>query len=153
MNRNVLAVDPGKTTGYWLFNADGESSITSPAKFAGGQLAQWDFIEWMERHLKDFAPLEIVCETFQVTQRSLQQRGERLWSVEQIGILQYLCRKNGWSYTEQSPSDAKNFVSDEKLKRIGWYIKGMEHSRDAARHAVLYAVRQNLLNPLRLTDN
>lgn len=42
-------------------------------------------------------------------------------------------------YFKQSPSDAKNVVSDLRLRRWGVYEPGMEHARDAQRHGILFA--------------
>lgn len=42
-------------------------------------------------------------------------------------------------YAKQSPSDAKNVVTDDRLQRWGLYRPGMQHARDAQRHAVLFS--------------
>ena len=38
----------------------------------------------------------------------------------------------------QSPSDAKNVVTDDRLKRWDLYKAGSRHARDALRHAILH---------------
>lgn len=143
--RLVIAIDPGKMTGYWVYD------VNRLQTGSGGQLPQWEFIDLLARILETWQGEEValVCETFTITQRSLTQRGDRLWSVEQIGIIQYLQRRNAalTSYTEQSPADAKSFANNEKLRRVGWYQVGQEHARDAARHALLYATRNGHIDP------
>lgn len=42
-------------------------------------------------------------------------------------------------YVKQSPSDAKNVVSDQRLRHWNVYRPGMEHARDAQRHGILFA--------------
>ena len=149
----VIAIDPGKMTGYWCYRtADLRNSGL------GGQLPQWDFIDWLVETMKlwenNGEAVDIACESFTITQRSMTQRGDRLWSVEQIGIIQHLVREHNKEhlgsaaqYIEQSPSDAKTFADNDKLRRVGWYQVGMEHARDAARHALLYATRRGHIDP------
>lgn len=38
----------------------------------------------------------------------------------------------------QTPSDAKTTVTDDRLRRAGLYFPGMDHARDAGRHAALF---------------
>lgn len=143
----ILTVDPGKVTGYGVLTVK-DGALTT-VHF--DQLEMDDFL-WAASDVieKEGRDLTIVCESFQVTQRSVQQRGERLWSVEQIGVLRWLAKRAFAQYLEQSPSDAKSFATDAKLRRIGWWVKGKEHSRDAARHALLYCARNNLIDPATL---
>lgn len=42
-------------------------------------------------------------------------------------------------YVKQSAADAKNVVSDLRLRRWDVYRPGMEHARDAQRHGILFA--------------
>lgn len=37
----------------------------------------------------------------------------------------------------QSAADAKHVINDKRLRDRGWWIKGRQHSRDAARHVAL----------------
>lgn len=38
----------------------------------------------------------------------------------------------------QSPSQAKGFMTDARLKAVGWWAVGKPHSRDALRHTATY---------------
>lgn len=155
MTAAVLAVDPGKTTGYWAYFAG------ALGEAAGGQLPQWDFIDLADELLFrrwEGVPITVVCESFTITQRSMTQRGERCWAIEQAGVLQQFSRQRGrlgWatSYVEQSPADAKGFATDAKLRRVGWWATGQEHCRDAARHALLHAVRRGHAAPADLLND
>jgi hypothetical protein len=42
-------------------------------------------------------------------------------------------------YVKQSAADAKNVVSDMRLRRWNVYVPGREHARDAQRHGILFA--------------
>lgn len=42
----------------------------------------------------------------------------------------------------QSPSDAKGYMTDERLKALGWWARGKPHSRDALRHLATYVARR-----------
>lgn len=44
--------------------------------------------------------------------------------------------------TVQSASQAKGYMTDERLKAAGWWVKGKPHSRDALRHAATYVARR-----------
>jgi hypothetical protein len=47
--------------------------------------------------------------------------------------------KNVW--VPQSPGDAKNVWTNERLRRADLWTRGLEHGRDATRHAALWAKR------------
>lgn len=42
------------------------------------------------------------------------------------------------SVIDQTPSDAKNVVTDGRLREWGFWTPGPDHTRDATRHALLY---------------
>lgn len=52
-----------------------------------------------------------------------------------------LClQRNGLPWVEltyQQPSAAKNFATNDRLRRAGLWVKGSEHRRDAVRHMAL----------------
>lgn len=142
----LLAVDPGMMTG-WAALIDGE--------FTSGEMSMDDFLDW-GRH--DFAlenpngsgeetPSEIVSESYIITQSTLRKsRGEN-WSLEQIGVLRFLAGSWRIPFSTQSPSDAKSFSGDDKLKKLEWYARGKGHANDAARHLLLYCIKHKLIDP------
>ncbi len=83
----------------------------------------------------------VVIEDFIITANTAA-KSQAPWSLRQIGVAEYLADKYGCPFTTQPPSAAKAFVSNDKLKGLGWYARGQDHGRDAQRHAVLYLVRQ-----------
>lgn len=133
--RFVLAVDPGKTTGYaWLDSED---------NFGYGEVeGRFDFYRLVREWTSTGAVPEIVCESWSVTEethkKSTQQDPYLMW-----GYLEGLCDANGWTFDTQQPAQ-KAFGTDEKLKAIGWEAttKG-GHARDASRHLLLYLTRRH----------
>lgn len=137
----LLAVDPGHVTGFWWI--DPENDVID-----GGQLEHEQALFWMDALFESRRGITVVCENFQVTQRTVMQHSNRQWSLEQIGVLRWWLLKERYdSLVMQSPSSAKSFATNEKLKRIGWYKKGKEHCRDAARHALVYATKNGIIDP------
>lgn len=136
---NVLAVDPGKMTGLarWI---DGEWSAKAEpydeamssvhACLAGGVFEL------------------CVFEDFVITGRTLQTGGDwkRGKELEFIGVGRYLAARYGVPFETQTPSDAKSFATDSKLRAMGWWTRGVDHPRDASRHLLLALVRHRAID-------
>lgn len=132
----MLAVDPGKMTGLALWGPEGFSSTA---------WNQQDFYDGIEKAVK-WAD-EVVSESFIVTQQTLKKSRGDNWSLEFIGVMRFLCNRHSRPFKLQGPSDAKTFATDDKLKAAGWYTKGLDHPRDAARHLMIYLLNRKLLTP------
>jgi hypothetical protein len=61
--------------------------------------------------------------------------------LELIGVVKYLVPVRTTAVVFQSPSEAKAFSTDSKLKKVGWYQPGLPHARDASRHVLLHAAK------------
>lgn len=136
--RSIVAIDPGKVTG-WAEIRLGE--------FHSGQADMFEILEWVDAAINfGFFPT-IVCEDF-IYNAATAKKTRQTWSTEGIGVLRYLARKADVSFHLQPPVDAKRFATDDKLKTMGWYrpTKG-GHANDAARHLLLYCVKNNLIDP------
>jgi len=139
----VLALDPGGTTG-----------LAQAWWHEGGTL---DFVSWELETLEALAVLEqfvraprgepraVVCESWvpRPGVRSFQPA-----ALESIGAARYLCWRYNVPFTLQSPAEAKRFATNDKLKVLGWRnpTKG-GHADDAARHLLVTAVKQHLIDP------
>lgn len=155
----MMAVDPGKCTGWgfldWL---PGEMPT-----FRGGEMSHDQFMDWVGFPvLHDFRQVpflhyygidHVVAEGFKITQRTAQTNPSdtELWSVKQLGMLEWICRWQERPFTRQMPA-AKTFDKDgAKIKRLGWWapspgVKGEAgHRRDAARHAVKWGVDHRII--------
>lgn len=135
----VLAVDPGKTTGYALWSA-GHALVS--------QAENDVFLPYADRLMEAHgAGLVVVCEAFVIGPDTLRKSFQP-WSLEVIGALKYLAWKHGSTFAPlQKAADAKTFVPDTRLKKLGWYERGKEHGRDAARHLALYLAKTGQLDP------
>ena len=150
----ALVVDPGKLTGWGFLDwSPGKSDAT--IDFQGGELPMDEFLDQAYTWVQNVDM--VICETFDVRADTAQKvGGGPLWSSEQIGVLRIWCRWRGIPFHLQTPSDMKTFDDyprRTKTKALGWWQnrnpgeKG--HRRDAASHALLYAMRHNLIDPRR----
>jgi len=137
-NRAILAVDPGRITGYVLVGGGGVI-LEQDERYAD------DFLAWAESVFTMPAEkLTVVCEDFQVTQRTLKlARDSRWWSLEQIGVLRWWSHRLGCRFILQSPASALKLVTDARLEPFGLNKRGGKgHYRDASRHLVYHLVRE-----------
>ncbi len=128
----LLSFDPGETTGF--------------ARFQDGHLTWHEELKTPTVH--DAAPIlaslitplcKVVVENYQVYKwRQKQHVGDTLHTPRIIGCIETLCALQGHKPAKQTAQNAKGFVTDEKLKAWGMYVKGQPHARDAIRHAAFY---------------
>lgn len=132
----VLAIDPGKKTG-WAVWVDGELI----------EYGETEHYEWLDEFFSYYGPTDlVVCEDYLITQATLK-KSRQLWSLYQIGVFDWLCRRRKIPFEKQTPAAAKTFSTDDRLKKLGWYYPSPGgHQNDALRHLVLGLVRHNLLD-------
>lgn len=134
----VVGVDPGGTTGIALW---------SPAQ--GLTLRQIEgadhAVDWLADTARTLKSATFVVEKYIITPATakLSQQHDPL---EIIGALKFLARKYDHKIVLQSPSEAKAFSSNSKLKRVQWYQPGMDHARDASRHVLLYLSKVGIID-------
>jgi len=157
----VIGIDPGGTTGWSLMTmkpevlGDSKSDLSarsidhthgqvdcgsrrgtiaehgiSDGEFAG----MWD----LAKLCREWPCAAVVIEDF--TLRQFRQDRDLLSPVRITAGLGYTLWLDGRDYFTQSPGDAKNVCSDAMLKQCGMYdsTQGMQHARDADRHALLF---------------
>lgn len=127
----VLAVDPGGTTG-WAFRRPQDGVISGQDDFNS-------FVYDADRLVRNQVDV-VVCERYVITAETLR-KSRQTTALEVIGFLRGACYINGAEFVLQSPGDAKRFATDERLKSAGWYVPGQPHANDAARHLLLYLVK------------
>lgn len=138
MNR-VLACDPGKATGLaGLYDGDFWSCI----------LPWFDAMKVIEEHAP-FADLMVV-EDYRISKNTLTKTADSHWPMGGIGIVTYFAEKHSVQAIKYSPSEAKSFSTDKKLKKLGWYKTGAGHDNDAARHLLLALVNAKQFDLQRL---
>lgn len=143
----ILAVDPGLMTGIALFLIE-EGTVTLVWSQEVGEIPIDFLIEEVIEEYKD--NLEVVFERFVIGPKTPNSP----WSLEKIGVIKFLCRKHSVKYTIQTPGQAKNFVTNKRLKNIKiWHKGGKGHALDALRHGVLYLVQNFKWRPVGLIDD
>lgn len=121
----VLSVDPGITTGFCLAEISEEDIHLWPhqEKYDVGP-----FFNQLEKHEPDF----IILEDFEY--RKGQRDGLILFSVQLIGVTRLWGKWNEAAITMQSAAKGKSFYSNDQLKLMGAYKRGIPHAMDATRH-------------------
>lgn len=166
---NVLAFDPGGTTG-WAFASLPKYVIDD----VGVSYIQLKDIymntgEWTREHhqqiydqvrgLSHECPLlEVVSEPFHYRQNVVGDGGQfrgkvELISAEYIGVIRLACAQLGLTYYDRfTPGEAKAYVTDDKLSRLGWLQEPktpMRHRNDALRQLVKYLiVKKQIQHPI-----
>ncbi len=131
----VLALDPGKTTGYCVFigytlHQSGQidtSTITEGSKAILGLIT-------------GHKPNLVVVEDYRVySWKAKQHSFSDLHTSRLIGSVETLCALNNLPEpVKQMAGTVKQFCSNERLEEWGFYVKGQPHARDAIRHACYY---------------
>ncbi len=135
MPGRLLALDPGETTGFAIF----EDGILEQY----GQIETFTVVDSV-KVLQDriIEATHVVVENYQVYAWKLKEhKFSTLHTPRLIGCIETLCILAGVGPpTKQTAQNAKKFTTDEKLKHWGMYVKGKPHARDAIRHGVFYTV-------------
>lgn len=126
----LLALDPGETTGWALF--EGHTFV--------------DAGQYPVHALKDFAlffihkaPTVIVMENYRIyAHRAAQHVGSDVPTVQYIGAVKLAAEMADIPVHLQMAYQAKGFVTDARLQQLGLYQEGRRHANDAVRHAVYY---------------
>lgn len=128
----ILAVDPGKTTGYVLADVDGTETIVCRS---WGEAPQLEFCQWAYDMVGILGIELIVCESWEP-----RAAGVRTWQpepIEVIGMLRWLAKRSRIGFRLQTARDAKRFATTAKLAPYGQVRSANGHARDAMRHLVL----------------
>lgn len=144
----VMAGDPGKTTGYAAWSPE-------DGVYVADECDNW--LEFCRRQENFLAAAQqmgrrtlVVMEAFIITKATLE-KSRQYYSLHINGVAEYLAFKYGADYKTQTPSDAKRFSTNDRLKEAGeeWYrpTKG-GHRNDALRHLYLALVTNGLIEPV-----
>lgn len=132
----LLALDPGETTGWAIFE---NGKMTS--------CGQWDTsdISSTYGHLKDILSANVITvvvyESYRVyAWKAKEHTHSELHTPQLIGAIKALLGVENIPYYSQSAQIAKGFVTDDKLKAWGLWIKGARHARDAIRHGIYFTL-------------
>ena len=141
---NVIAIDPGKMTGWSEIEYDSDS-------FRLKYSAELDMDAVLEhlRTLDDIdytTPDVIIIEDFKIT-TGTGKLGSPDWSLRLIGAVEYVAAKHGIPVVKQTPANAKAFSTNAKLRAVDmWHVGGAGHANDSLRHAMLYMVKHGWMD-------
>jgi hypothetical protein len=134
--RFLLAIDPGFATGICMIDM---RDPQNPVKLWSAEVTMEEFYDKIEDLIKQEST-HVVFERFKIT----EETPDSPWSLEHIGNIKLFCHRYGKKWDQQTPSDAKEFSTSEKLQAVGfWHVGGEGHANDAFRHAMLWYVRRN----------
>lgn len=152
VNLNVLAIDPGGTTGWVLL------TVLRSAIFADAypEIIEWDYgeltgpeprqateIAQMAREIQGLDYLTgpaIMSERWTADPEFKSADQENYSPIRinaQLELLQYQKKLGDATLHFQSRTiKAARAVSDERMKRLGLYVPGSKHIQDAVKHGV-----------------
>lgn len=144
----VLALDPGGTTGWALFCMHPDAVGPDPlihlfgpygnliwwtaGEFTGRQDEQVDQIVEL---VKEWPDARLVTEDFKVRQLNAE-----LDPVEINATVLWATRPRYW--VKQHSVLAMSTVTDQRQKDWGFWIPGKEHARDAVKHSITFLKRK-----------
>jgi len=139
----IIALDPGGTTGVAIYertsgsNREADNDFTWETRQLSGvhHDTLWDLLE------NEGPWTTVIYERFMYQRRELD-RGVSLVldSVEYIGVVKlwHLRHLEEVDLVCQTPAQAKNLWTDQKLKRLELYKANAPHANDATRHLLYY---------------
>lgn len=136
----LVAVDPGLATGLCVINID---DMDNPKPIEDFELNLEEYYSKLEQlALKYGSDMQIVIEAFLITAQTAKL-SQAPWSLENIGVARFIGWRFGIPVTLQKPAE-KPFASNEKLRKVGFWVKGSEgHAIDAYKHAMIWIANRN----------
>jgi hypothetical protein len=170
---NVLAFDPGGTTGWAQAILPAHMIVTTELvrlddiELRTGEWGPEPHHRWVYNLIGDMyheaddgnVPIiEVVSEPFHYRQNVVEEgqhfRGKvELISAEYIGVMRLACAQLGLTYYDRfTPGEAKTYVTNKKLSLLGWLQEPqypMRHQNDALRQLVKYLIaKKKIQHPI-----
>lgn len=126
----IIAIDPGRTTGYTVGIIKEESELEFISKQA--KLPHLEL--WLE--LDRQSPDIIVCESFEF--RNAVKSGTELISAELLGVVHlyaslYKKRLDLQTASTHGAGGKKGYFTNSKLQKLGCYLPAKPHAMDSLR--------------------
>lgn len=138
---HLWSFDPGETTGWCHLSIhDGEVGVFNCGEADHQGIGNLLFDN---PALKAAVSKRDIVETVFVVEKFIMQSKitQSPWSLETTGLIRYFAVQNQIILDDvQKPSEAKNLIKNEVIKRAGLYIPGKGHAMDAVRHALYYLI-------------
>lgn len=136
----LLALDPGETTGVCVIDVAADSVKVidvSQVKTWPIENAVYAFTNLYDKYTPDF----MVHELYRVYDwKSDEHKWSSVNTVQVIGALKCISLQRQVGWHDQSAQIAKNFCTDDFLRKVNFYHPGLKHGRDAVRHACYYVL-------------
>jgi hypothetical protein len=130
----IVTIDPGGVTGIATYRAGHVEPLEVPGGFDG-------FHDWAHSENGiSWATTDVVIEKFTINAGTHRKDPVAIYeTLDIIGGVRYMCRSREIGFRTQTPSQAKNFATDEVLKALGWHFPSTGgHQNDAVRHLVRF---------------
>ncbi len=140
----VLGIDPGQTTGLAVVEF---SQARQSATAVWSEQMDWDnAADEIERRV---GSVQVIAgERFMVNVQTARRGQEYVEAAMfMLGVCRREARRADIELVLEASSAAKKLVTDDVLKHLRLFPPGLTHAQDAARQAVLYAVKRRLVDP------
>lgn len=130
----LLALDPGETTGWCVFQA---TKMLASGQVVCATVEQGtDQIEALiNQHKPDF----MVYEDYKVyAWKANSHSWNELHTPQLIGGIRHICHSRKIPVYKHMAQMPKGFMTDDKLHLWGYWVKGQKHARDSIRHALYF---------------
>lgn len=135
----VIAVDPGKISGIAIWTDEKPLEIRSYEENVYDTVHILKNIVGAPMYFQNH-DIVVVTERFTISERTIKTA----LSLDALDINGWLtCEEEFHSYdlVFQTPTQAKKFATDAKLKALDWFERTKDgHANDAARHLMVYLV-------------
>jgi hypothetical protein len=131
-----IGIDPGETTGYFEYWPDTRGTFRQ-------EYSSSDNILLRLADAQQYDKITVACERYVISERTVHATRQPK-AQEVIDDVRSLCSTLGIDFSLQCASDAKSMGSNEILKQLGWFARGMRHANDAARHCLLLIARKDV---------
>lgn len=150
----LLCLDPGETTGWSLFE---RGKLTYYGQIETVTMDKQPAWHGLSKLFYETDPTHVVCEDYRVYAHKLERHSNSsVVTLRLIGGIDFICRNTfgatnelgpyiaeGIPLTYQMATQAKGFVTDDRLKSWDFWKPGMRHSRDAIRHGLYFLIVTN----------
>lgn len=134
--QRLICLDPGKTTGWCLFE-NGKLTLTGqiPDCFDDKNIDTTELFKLFDALNPDF----ILYEDYKVYGHKLERHTfNPVFTLRLIGAIESYAQIKGLPTHKQMAVTAKNFCTDDKLKQWGFWQQGARHARDSIRHGCYF---------------
>lgn len=131
----IMGIDPGGITGCVLVSVALEDAlyIDLLSKKQLGEPDNYIHDTELSDLIRDYKPHLVIVERFEHRNNEFA----KLVSLKYIGVVEETCTRQKLLLIEQGASEAKHFATNDKLEKLGLFIRPRttwKHANDASRH-------------------